>query len=227
MIEHVHYRVPAERAAEFEEACQRLSTEPECVEYELTRGDDEYILRIVWKSAANPLPEPLNAEARHFRATGIAGRGAAIPTLYEWLGGTEALEKLFDAFYTRVRDDDVLEPVFRGMDPRHPKHVAAWLAEVFGGPARYSADHGGHRHMVGRHLGRAITEEQRQRWIALLLDTADQVGLPDDPEFRAAFVGYLEWGTRMARILSQPGMDAPREEPMPKWDWPLPPWQPE
>jgi hypothetical protein len=28
-----------------------------------------------------------------------------------------------------------------------------------------------------------LTPEQRQRWIALLLETADRQGLPDDPEF--------------------------------------------
>ncbi|WP_414937380.1 hypothetical protein [Amycolatopsis sp. cmx-11-51] len=67
------------------------------------------------------------------------------------------------------------------MDPGHPEHVAVWLAEVFGGPETYSHDHGGHRHMVGRHLGRAITEEQRRRWVNLLLDAADEAGLPADP----------------------------------------------
>ena len=34
---------------------------------------------------------------------------------------------------------------------------------------------------------------------------ADDAGLPDDPEFRAALVGYLEWGTRLAMHNSQPG----------------------
>jgi hypothetical protein len=27
---------------------------------------------------------------------------------------------------------------------------------------------------------------------------ADDAALPDDPEFRAAFMGYVEWGTRLA-----------------------------
>ncbi|WP_409463902.1 hypothetical protein [Amycolatopsis sp. GA6-003] len=34
---------------------------------------------------------------------------------------------------------------------------------------------------------------------SLLLATADEVGLPADPEFRAALAGYLEWGGRRAR----------------------------
>ena len=36
---------------------------------------------------------------------------------------------------------------------------------------------------------------------------ADDAGLPDDPEFRAALVGYLEWGTRLAMHNSQPGAE--------------------
>ena len=57
------------------------------------------------------------------------------PTLYEWAGGSEAFERLTAVFYEKVLQDDVLEPVFRGMDSEHPHHVAVWLAEVFGGPA--------------------------------------------------------------------------------------------
>jgi hypothetical protein len=44
--------------------------------------------------------------------------------------------------------------------------------------------------MIGRHLGRHLTEELRKRWLALMLATADEMGLPSDPEFRAAFVGW-------------------------------------
>ncbi|HEY9412990.1 MAG TPA: group II truncated hemoglobin [Jiangellaceae bacterium] len=149
------------------------------------------------------------------------------PTLYEWAGGEAAFHRLFDVFYGHVLADDLLEPVFRNMDPGHPRHVAAWLGEVFGGPARYSTQRGGHRHMIGRHLGRSITEAQRRRWVDLLIDSADEVGLPKDPEFRAAFVGYLEWGTRMAVMYSQPGVEVDAPEPMPTWDWGgRPPWQP-
>ena len=34
--------------------------------------------------------------------------------------------------------------------------------------------------------------------------------MPDDPEFRSALVGYLEWGSRLAVINSQPGADGRR-----------------
>lgn len=149
-----------------------------------------------------------------------------MPTLYEWLGGAPALEKLFTRFYDKVPADPLLAPVFADMHPGHATHVAEWVGEVFGGPKAYSSTRGGHTHMISRHLGRAITEEQRRRWVTLLLDTADEVGLPSDPEFRASFVGYLEWGSRLAVLFSAPGADASAPEEMPTWDWAKPPWQP-
>jgi hemoglobin len=146
-------------------------------------------------------------------------------SLYEWAGGAPALEKLFSRFYEKVPDEPLLAPLFAHMDPHHAKHVAAWVGEVFGGPKAYSTTRGGHAHMISRHLGRGITEEQRRRWVTLLLDTADEVGLPSDPEFRASFVGYLEWGSRLAVIFSAPGMANPAPEEMPTWDWAKPPWE--
>src|SRR5690348_8353972 len=110
------------------------------------------------------------------------------PTLFEWLGGASRLQQLVDVFYRRVADDALLAPVFRNMSPEHARHVAAFVAEVFGGPKTYSEQHGGHPAMIRKHLGRALTEPQRRRWMDLLLSCADEVGMPTDPEFRSAFV---------------------------------------
>jgi hemoglobin len=73
--------------------------------------------------------------------------------------------------------------------------------------------------MIRRHLGRALTEAQRARWMELLLRCADEVRLPNDPEFRSALVGYLEWGTRLAVINSQSGVAVKDDTPMPRWGW--------
>ena len=53
--------------------------------------------------------------------------------------------------------------------------------------------------MLAKHRGLAITAEQRLRFVTLLSRAADDAGLPADPEFRAAIMGYAEWGTRLAR----------------------------
>ena len=142
-----------------------------------------------------------------------------VPTLYQWLGGSEALLRLTTRFYENVKVDALLAPVFAHMDADHPAHVAAFLAEVLGGPADYSKHHGGHPHMICQHLNRHLQQEQRRRWVGLLLETADQLAMPDDPEFRSALVGYLEWGSRLAVINSQPGAAVDADAPMPRWGW--------
>ena len=142
-----------------------------------------------------------------------------MPTLYEWAGGAEAFERLTAVFYGRVRDDPILGPVFAGMDEDHPKHVATWLAEVFGGPPLYTDEHGGYAHMIGKHLGLAISEERRARWVQMILASADEAGMPSDPEFRSAFAAYVEWGTRLALANSQPGAEPPLQAPVPRWGW--------
>ncbi|MEQ4716938.1 group II truncated hemoglobin [Nonomuraea sp. B19D2] len=150
-----------------------------------------------------------------------------VPTLYEWAGGSAAFERLTEAFYRTVVKDDLVGPLFAHMDPDHPKHVAMWLSEVFGGPDRYTKERGGYPNMLRHHLGKAITEPQRRRWVSLLMDAADEVGLPDDPEFRAAFASYIEWGTRLARHNSQPDAKPPLKAPVPHWGWGVaPPYQP-
>lgn len=141
------------------------------------------------------------------------------PSLYEWAGGSAALEKLTGLFYDKVKADPLLQPVFEQMDSDHPQHVARFIGEVFGGPQAYSSEHGGHAEMIRHHLDRHLQEPQRRRWVALLLDAADEARLPDDPEFRSAFVGYIEWGSRLAVINSQPGADVVVEQPMPQWGW--------
>ncbi len=141
------------------------------------------------------------------------------PTLYEWLGGIEALRKLTAVFYDKVLADELLRPIFIHMKPHHPERVADFLGEVMGGPASYSQNHGGHPHMLQQHLNRELTEPQRRRWVKLLLDSADEAGLPADPEFRSAFVAYIEWGSRLAVLNSQPGVNPVLDQPMPKWGW--------
>ena len=85
------------------------------------------------------------------------------------------------------------------MSPDHPERVAAWLSEVFGGPKFYSERYGGYSRMISQHVGKNISEEQRARWVKMLCQSADDAKLPDDAEFRAAFVAYLEWGSGSAK----------------------------
>jgi hemoglobin len=142
-----------------------------------------------------------------------------VPTLYEWAGGGPAVARMINAFYDRVEHDDQLSVLFPGgVSAEHRDHVSVWWSEVLGGPSDYTAM-GGYPRMLAHHLGLDITVEQRRRFVSLMSMAADDAGLPDDPEFRAAIIGYLEWGTRLAMQNSKPGAEVVTEAPVPHWGW--------
>lgn len=141
------------------------------------------------------------------------------PTLFEWMGGKEALYGMLKVFYEKVEEDELLKPLFRYMPKDHFEHVGMWFEEVLGGATLYTDERGGFKNMHKRHKGRSIQSAQRERWVQLMLETADEVGIPSDPEFRAAFTGYIEFGSRRALNNSQPKAEDPSRETILKWGW--------
>jgi CDGSH-type Zn-finger protein/truncated hemoglobin YjbI len=142
------------------------------------------------------------------------------PTLFEWAGGLPALTRMTRLLYEKhVPADPLLAPPFADMPPEHPRQEALWLAEVFGGPARDSQERDSYRQLATAHPGRTLTEEQRARWVALANQAAREAGLPADPEFRAAFCSYLEWGSLVTAAEPAPGAACPADGPAPRWTW--------
>jgi len=150
------------------------------------------------------------------------------PTIYEWAGGRSGFERWLNLFYDLVEGDDLIGPLFDGkVSEQHRRDVTTWWCEVMGGPAEYTAELGGYQHMLAKHRGLHITTEQRLRFVTLLSQAADLAGLPDDPEFRAAIMGYAEWGTRLAVHNSGDATDVVEKAPVPRWGWGVaPPYQP-
>jgi hemoglobin len=149
-------------------------------------------------------------------------------TIYEWAGGRPAFERWLGTFYDLVEGDDLLAALFGGrVTEEHRRNVVTWWCEVMGGPTGYSDDHGGYAHMLVKHRGLGITAEQRLRFVTLLSRAADDAGLSADPEFRAAIMGYAEWGTRLALQNSQPQAAPVQQAPVPRWGWGVaPPYRP-
>lgn len=141
------------------------------------------------------------------------------PSIYEFVGGAETLDRLTSVFYDRVRADPLLAPVFVNFTDEHARNVAIWLGEVFGGPPTFTAEHGGHHGLLIRHLGLGITEEQRARWADLMVECAGEV-LPADELLQRRFAEYIQWGTTIAREVSGPGQEV-GDDPgaVPRWGW--------
>jgi len=153
---------------------------------------------------------------------------SATPSIFDWIGGREAISRWLNVFYDEVERDPLLAPVFGGIVTKeHRDHVTAWWAEVMGGPAEYTEEHGGYEHMLAKHRDLAISPEQRLRFVTLLSAAADVAGIPSDPEARAALMGYAEWGSRLALENSAPGATPAPQAPVPRWGWGVaPPYQP-
>lgn len=151
-----------------------------------------------------------------------------VPSVYEWAGGRPAFERWLGRFYDLVEADDLLSPVFHGrVSEQHRRDVVTWWCEVMGGPEEYTRSLGGYEHMLAMHRGLEISGEQRLRFVTLLSRAADEAGLPDDPEFRAAVMGYAEWGTRLAVHNSGDAADVVAHAPVPRWGWGVaPPYRP-
>lgn len=142
------------------------------------------------------------------------------PSIYEWAGGTAAFERWLNTLYDMVEEDADLVRLFGGtVSDRHRQHVLAWWVEVMGGTDDYSRELGGYPSMLEHHRDLAITPEQRLRFVTLLSEAADRAELPADPEFRAAIMGYAEWGSRLALHNSAPGARVATEAPVPRWGW--------
>lgn len=158
----------------------------------------------------------------------MAGGSDGVPSLIDWAGGPQAITRLIEAFYDRVEADGLLSAFFPGgVSREHREHVALWWTEVFGGQPGYTEQLGGYERMLAHHRDLAITPEQRHRFASTMSLAADDARLPADPEFRAALIGYLEWGTRLAMANSQPDSTPPPHAPVPHWGWGVaPPYQP-
>lgn len=142
------------------------------------------------------------------------------PTIFEHLGGAAALRRLADAQYRRCLTDPILSQVFGTHGrPGHVEHLAAWLGEVFGGPDSYTRELGGHGALLRHHANRSITEAQRQQFVEVFLEAADEVGFLNDERFRRCFREYIEGGSRISMAISQPGVDITTHDPVPRWTW--------
>ncbi|MFD8785341.1 group II truncated hemoglobin [Kitasatospora sp. NPDC059599] len=141
-------------------------------------------------------------------------------SLYDAVGGLDALRRLSHTFYRGVLADPLLAPVFADFTPTHIEHVAVWLAEVFGGPTSFTDELGGHQALLRAHLGLRITEEQRLRWMELMAE-AVRAELPADELLRARVLEYFDWGTKIAEDVSASpaGTDLGEPGPTPRWNW--------
>jgi hemoglobin len=91
---------------------------------------------------------------------------STVPSLFFRVGGMSFFERLVDAFYESVADDEVLTHLY----PEFPDFTGArhrltlFLAQYWGGPPTYS-DERGHPRLRMRHFPFHIGSVERDHWL--------------------------------------------------------------
>ena len=142
-------------------------------------------------------------------------------TLYEHGGGDEGLHRLEKLFYDKVLADPVLKAVFTERVATHVEHLTWFTGESFGGPDRFTRELG-FQYLIDVHRNLKITDEQRDRFVALYLEALDEAGLPDDGPFREAVRSHAEFGASVAQQNSLATSDEELHpiRAVPQWEWP-------
>ena len=144
------------------------------------------------------------------------------PTLYEFAGGESAFQALAQAHHARCLADPELNHPFSHTDnrPDHVQRLAAYWAEVMGGPAEYSAHNADPETAVLRlHAGNGDLTDLGRRFLDCFVRAQDDAGLPTDPEFRAALRAYMAWAVEDVLAYPDPDAAIPADLATPRWSW--------
>lgn len=101
---------------------------------------------------------------------------ATAPSLFEQLGGEEAVAAVVDLFYDRVLSDPDLRPYFAGTDlDRLKQHQQRFIGQALGATRPYSG-----RSMGKAHERLSITEAAFDRVVAHLAGALAEAGVAED-----------------------------------------------
>lgn len=143
------------------------------------------------------------------------------PSLYEFAGGGPAFLALAAAHHARCLADPELNHPFShpGQHPAHVERLAAYLAEVMGGPPDYSSGCGDDSFVLRMHAGNGDMTDLGRRFLACFVAAVDDAGLPEDREFRAALRSYMAWAVNEILVVGPPEATVPEDLPLPHWSW--------
>lgn len=100
--------------------------------------------------------------------------------------GEDGLRRMVAAFYRRVREDEVMAPLYPADDWQGAEErLAEFLLFRFGLSERYLALRG-HPRLRMRHMGFAITSRERDRWLRLMGEALEEIEAPAEAR------GFLE-----------------------------------
>ena len=143
------------------------------------------------------------------------------PSLFEFAGGEPAFLALATAHHARCLADPELNHPFSHPDqhPRHVERLAAYWAEVLGGPPAYSRSCGDQSALLQMHAGNGEMGDLGERFVRCFDAAMDDAGLPEDPAFRGAMRSYMRWAVGDVLAYSPVGTIVAPGAVMPRWGW--------
>jgi hemoglobin len=102
-----------------------------------------------------------------------------VATMYERVGGCQFFVELVERFYQFVEADLSLRPLYpEDLEPGKA-HLAAFLAQYWGGPHRYSLERG-HPRLRLRHMPFPIGQKERDTWVTHMVSALDSMEISVD-----------------------------------------------
>lgn len=143
------------------------------------------------------------------------------PSLFEFAGGEAAFLALAEAHHARCLADPELNHPFShpGQHPQHVERLAAYWAEVMGGPPRYSGSCGDQSGLLRMHAGHGDMSDLGERFVRCFDGAMDDAGLPADAGFRACLHAYMRWAVDDVLVYSPVGAVVPGGARVPRWGW--------
>jgi hemoglobin len=142
------------------------------------------------------------------------------PSVFEFAGGEPAFLALAEAHHRRCLADPVLEhPFSHQLHADHVERLAAYWAEVFGGPPLYTERFGGHSAMLGMHAGQGGGADLGELFLGCFVAAMDDANLPANPEFRGALRDYMAWAVDEVVSYAPAGTTVAPGLPIPRWGW--------
>lgn len=97
------------------------------------------------------------------------------PTIYDRIGGEEAIERLVGSFYEKVLVDEDLYPFFKDVPTEKQKRMQReFFAAALGGPAKYTG-----RPLSHAHYNLGIQRRHFTRFVEILLETLQGASIDD------------------------------------------------
>lgn len=96
------------------------------------------------------------------------------------LVGAEGFDRMCAAFYRRVKEDDLIGPMYPEQDwEGAERRLSGFLKFRIGGEMAYIEERG-HPRLRGRHMPFKIGEAERDRWLVLMAGAMEEVEIPTE-----------------------------------------------